>query len=71
MIVLRNGQPVPVPVTVGLQTSNLTEVSGDLQEGDVVLIVTATRTANANGNGFPRGGFGGFGGFPGGGRFGD
>ena len=67
VLVLRNGQPVPVPVTVGLQTADLTEVSGNLQEGDVVLIVTATRTANAGGGGFP----GGFGGFPGGGRFGD
>jgi HlyD family secretion protein len=67
VLVLRNGQPVPVPVTVGLQTADLTEVSGNLQEGDVVLVLTATRTANAGGGGFP----GGFGGFPGGGRFGD
>jgi HlyD family secretion protein len=67
VLVLRNGQPVFVPVTVGLQTADLTEVSGNLQEGDVVLIVTATRTANAGGGGF----IGGFGGFPGGGRFGD
>ncbi len=67
VLVLRNGQPVSVPITVGLQTADLTEVSGNLQEGDVVLIVTATRTANAGGGGFT----GGFGGFPGGGRFGD
>ncbi len=67
VLVLRNGQPVPVPVTVGLQTADLTEVSGNLEAGDVVLIVAATRTANAGGGGFP----GGFGGFPGGGRFGD
>ncbi len=69
VLVLRNGQPVPVPVTVGLQTADMTEVSGNLQAGDVVLIPTANRTANAGG-GNPGGFGGGFGGFPGSGRFG-
>jgi hypothetical protein len=69
VFVIRNGQPTQVQVTEGLVTPDLTEVSGDLQEGDVVLIVTATRTATTGAGGFG-GGFGG--GFPGGGRpFGD
>ena len=69
VLVIRNGQPTQVQVTEGLVTPDLTEVSGDLQEGDVVLIVTATRTATTGAGGFG-GGFGG--GFPGGGRpFGD
>ena len=69
VLVLRNGQPTSVPVTVGLVTTDLTEVSGDLQEGDVVLIITATRPQGTTPGG--PGGFGG-GGFGGGGRpFGD
>jgi len=69
VLVLRNGQPTSVPVTVGLVTADLTEVSGDLQEGEVVLIITATRPQGTTPGG--PGGFGG-GGFPGGGRpFGD
>ena len=80
VLVLRNGQPVQVQVTVGLATTDLTEVSGDLQEGDEVLITTITRSSTANAGGFPGGGGfpdgggfpGGGGGFPGGGRpFGD
>jgi HlyD family secretion protein len=72
VLVLRNGQPVPVQVTVGLVTTDLTEVSGDLQAGDQVVIVTTTRPSTTTIGGF--GGGGGFpgGGFPGGGRpFGD
>lgn len=71
VLVMRNGQPVQVQVTVGLATADLTEVSGDLQEGDEVLIITATRpqgTTPGGAGGFPGGG----GGFGGGGRpFGD
>lgn len=73
VLVLRNGQPVQVQVTVGLATADLTEVSGDLQEGDQVVIITTTRQSTTTTGGFPGGG-GGFpgGGFPGGGRpFGD
>ena len=70
VFVLRNGQPTQVQVTEGLVTSDMTEVSGDLQAGDVVLIPTITRSATTGGGGGFRGGFGG--GFPGGGRpFGD
>ena len=66
VIVLRNGQPQPVAVTEGLTVNDLTEVSGDLQEGDQVLVITTTRTTTT-GAGGPGGGF-----FPGGGRpFGD
>ena len=42
VLVIRNGQPVPVQVTVGLAAGDLTEVSGDLQEGDLVVVNTAT-----------------------------
>jgi len=61
VLVLADGQVRPVPVTVGITAGDLTEVSGDLQEGDQVVITTLTSsTANTN---FP-------GGFPGGGFFG-
>ncbi len=62
VLVLRNGQPQPVQVTEGLTVGDMTEVSGDLQEGDQVLVFTATRTQGNNAGG-PPGGF-----FPGGGR---
>lgn len=48
VLVLKDGQPRPVPVTVGLTSGDLTEVSGDLQAGDQVLIVTTTSTASNN-----------------------
>ena len=63
---MRNGQPTPVQVTEGMTAGDLTEVSGDLQEGDQVLIVTATRT-----QGNTPAGPGGPGGFFGGRPFGD
>jgi len=44
VMVLQDGQPRPVPVTVGMTAGDLTEVSGDLQAGDEVLIVTTTST---------------------------
>ena len=63
MLVLQNGQPRPVPVTVGMTAGDLTEVSGDLQEGDQVVVITATRTtdgaAPAGLGGFRGGGSGG------------
>jgi HlyD family secretion protein len=69
VLVMRNGQPQPVQVTEGLTAGDMTEVSGDLQEGDQVVIVTATRTQNGNFGGpgggfFPGGGSGGAGGPP-------
>jgi HlyD family secretion protein len=61
VLVLVDGQPRPVPVTVGLTAGDLTEVSGDLQEGDEVLAGELTLPTGTNG---ARGGF--FGGPPGG-----
>ncbi len=62
VLMLVNGQPRPVPVTVGLAAGDLVEVSGDLKEGDEVLAGELTLPTGANGA--PTGGF--FGG-PGGG----
>ncbi len=47
-MVLENGQPHPVPVTVGMTAGDLTEVSGDLQEGDQVLVMTTTTTSTTD-----------------------
>jgi RND family efflux transporter MFP subunit len=47
VLVLQDGQPRPVPVTVGMTAGDLTEVSGDLLEGNQVLVVTTTTTTNA------------------------
>jgi HlyD family secretion protein len=59
VLVLQNGQPRPVQVTVGMTAGDLTEVSGDLQEGDQVLVSTTTSTStNTNtdqGGDFPGG----------------
>jgi HlyD family secretion protein len=49
VLMLVNGQPRPVPVTVGLTSGDLTEVSGDLQEGDEVLAGELTLPTGANG----------------------
>jgi multidrug efflux pump subunit AcrA (membrane-fusion protein) len=48
VLVLRDGQPRPVSVTVGMTAGDLTEVSGDLQAGDEVLIVTTTGNTNTD-----------------------
>ena len=61
VLVIENGQPRPVPVTVGLTANGLTEVSGNLQEGDVVEVGTLTRSTNNTAN---RPGFFGGGGRP-------
>jgi HlyD family secretion protein len=55
VLVIENGQPRPVPVTEGLTSGELTEVIGDLQEGDEVLVGTLTR--QTNGNNLQPGGF--------------
>jgi HlyD family secretion protein len=69
VLVMKNGQPQAVAVVEGLTVDNLTEISGDIQEGDQVVVITATRTTG----GAPAGGFGGggFGGGFGGRPFGD
>jgi multidrug efflux pump subunit AcrA (membrane-fusion protein) len=65
VLMMVNGQPRPVPVTVGLTAGDLTEVSGDLQEGDEVLAGELTVPTGANST--PGGFFGGPpGGMPGG-----
>jgi HlyD family secretion protein len=54
--VLRGGKPVPVPVTIGLDDDNFTEiVSGDVKAGD--LIVTAEQRTAAGKPITPRLGF--------------
>jgi HlyD family secretion protein len=64
--VLRNGQPHPVPIKIGISDGSLTEVvSGDLKAGDVVLTgatvgggapatAAPTRGQGAAGGNFPR-----------------
>jgi HlyD family secretion protein len=62
VLVLKDGQPRRVPVTVGMTADDLTEVSGDLQAGDEVLIVTTTSNTTSDqpgGFGPPDGGLGG------------
>ena len=54
VLVLQDGRPRPVQVTVGMTSGDLTEVSGDLQEGDQVAIVTANSLQSVGGD-FPRG----------------
>ncbi len=46
VMVLQDGNPRPVPVTVGMTAGDLTEVSGDLLEGNQVLVMTTTTTAD-------------------------
>jgi RND family efflux transporter MFP subunit len=48
VMVLENGKPRPVPVTVGMTAGDLTEVSGDLLEGNQVLVMTTTTTTATN-----------------------
>ncbi|HZY44470.1 MAG TPA: HlyD family efflux transporter periplasmic adaptor subunit, partial [Anaerolineae bacterium] len=58
VLVVSNGQTQPVQVTVGMTSGDLTEISGNIQEGDEVIVGTVARTpATNNGGGFPGGGF--------------
>ena len=52
VLVLQNGQPRPVPVTVGMTAGDLTEVSGDLQAGEQVVLKSTTATTNSSAQGF-------------------
>jgi HlyD family secretion protein len=53
VFVLRSGGPVAVPVVVGLDDGNFSEiVTGDLHAGDAVI--TAERSDAAGGNGLPQ-----------------
>lgn len=51
VLVMQNGQPRPVQVTTGLTAGDLTEVSGDLQEGDLVIVGELTLPTGARQNG--------------------
>jgi len=59
VLVLQDGQPRPVQVTVGMTVGDLTEVSGDLQEGDLVLVGTVASSQSSTntdqGGDFPGG----------------
>ena len=62
VLVVQNGQPRPVPVTEGMTAGDLTEVSGDLQVGDQVVLkstTTSTGTTQDFGGPPPDGGMGG------------
>ncbi|MBI5564412.1 MAG: HlyD family efflux transporter periplasmic adaptor subunit [Chloroflexi bacterium] len=64
VLAIENGQPRPVQVTTGLTSGDLVEVTGDLKEGDLVVVGELTLPTGVR----PTGGFpGGGGGFPGGG----
>ena len=65
VVVLFEGQQIPVPVTVGLSNETMSEVTGNqLKEGDTILVnpPAVTTNAGARGGGII-GGFGGPGGF--------
>lgn len=61
VLVLKDGQPRPVPVTLGMSANDYTEISGDIQEGDLVVINTSTSSSSSNQEmmGLPDGGMGG------------
>ena len=46
---LRNGQQVQVPVQVGMASDTVTEITGGLNEGDVVVLTGATTTSTTTG----------------------
>jgi hypothetical protein len=55
VIVMRNGVPTPVPVTLGASSDTFSAwLSGDLQEGD--LLVITLDTTSTSGFGFMGGG---------------
>jgi HlyD family secretion protein len=55
--VLRGGEPVPVTVVPGLSDGTVTEiVSGDLREGDPVVVDTMASNQSGGGSGRPPGG---------------
>ena len=45
--VLENGQPRPVPVTIGLSDGEFTEIKSDSLSGDAVLIIDVVREARS------------------------
>ena len=62
--VIKDGQPTPANVTLGMSSDTQSEVTSGLNEGDVVQVQqTTTTTSQGGGFGGPGGGFGGAGGF--------
>ncbi|MBI5564176.1 MAG: HlyD family efflux transporter periplasmic adaptor subunit, partial [Chloroflexi bacterium] len=61
VLVVKDGQPRPVQVTPGMTADDYTEITGDVQEGDLVLVSTSTSaTSNTQDmGGPPDGGMGG------------
>ncbi len=61
VLVLKDGQPRPVQVTLGMTADDYTEISGDIQEGDLVVINTSTSSSSDSQEmmGPPDGGLGG------------
>ncbi len=61
VLVLTDGQPRPVPVTLGMTANDYTEISGDVAEGDLVVINTSTSSSSDSQEimGPPDGGLGG------------
>jgi multidrug efflux pump subunit AcrA (membrane-fusion protein) len=54
VLVIQDGQTRRVSVSVGITAGDLTEVSGDLNEGDLVVVGTATSSRSSTGD-FPGG----------------
>ncbi len=60
VLVMKDGQPRPVQVTLGMTADNYTEISGDVAEGDLVVINTSTSSSSTTQDfGPPDGGMGG------------
>jgi multidrug efflux pump subunit AcrA (membrane-fusion protein) len=67
VIVLFEGQQIPVQVAVGLSNETMSEVTGSqLKEGDTIVVNPSTTTTNTGGRGAGGVIIGGFGGGPGG-----
>jgi HlyD family secretion protein len=67
VVVLFEGQQIPVPVTIGLTNESMSEVTGNqLKEGDTILLNPPAATTNNSSRGGFFGGFGGGFGRPGG-----
>ena len=59
VLVMKDGQPRPVQVTLGMTADDYTEISGDVAEGDLVVINTSTSSSTTQDFGPPDGGLGG------------
>ncbi len=59
VLVMQNGQPRPVQVTTGLTSGDLVEVTGDLNEGDLVVVGELSLPTGARQRRRPAAGLGG------------